>query len=132
MAWLLSTPALPSRQVNIVEKLVNEFFTCLEDITLSPGYLKGWRIFLSDCCHLCTENPFKNSCSRQLRFVNAVVTLIASRSDRLTEICFSPNSTHFETMMTIVDEASSDKTKVLDEFIFRSVLLDCFTAELDE
>ena len=60
-------------------KLVNEFFTYLEDITLSPGYLKGWRIFLSDCCHLCTENPdpSKNSCSRQIRIVNAVVTLIA-------------------------------------------------------
>jgi len=28
---------------------------------------------------------------RQFRIVNAVVTLIAKRSDRLTEICFSPN-----------------------------------------
>ena len=36
--------------------------------------------------------------------------------------------------MTTVDEVSSDKTKVPDEFIFRSysVLLHCFTAELDE
>ena len=34
--------------------------------------------------------------------------------------------------MTIVDEVSSDKTKIPDEFIFRSVLLDCFTAELDD
>ena len=32
--------------------------------------------------------------------------------------------------MTTVDEVS-DKTKVPDEFILRSVLLDCFTAELD-
>ena len=124
MAWLLSTPALPSRQVNIAES-----FTYLEGITLSPGYLKGWRIFLSDCCRLCTENPFKNSCSRQLRIVNAVVTLIASGSDRLTE---QTQATHFETVMTIVDEVSSDNTNVPDEFIFRSVLLDCFTAELDE
>ena len=63
-----------------------------------------------------------------------MVTLIASRSDRLTEICFSPNykATHFETMITTVDEVSSDKTKVPEEFIFRSVLLDCLTAELDE
>ena len=38
-------------------------------------------------------------------------------------------ATHFETMMTTVDEVS-DKTK--DECILRSVLLDCFTAELDE
>ena len=34
--------------------------------------------------------------------------------------------------MTTVDEVSSDKTKVPDEFIFHSVLLACFTAELDE
>jgi len=33
--------------------------------------------------------------------------------------------------MTTVDEVS-DKTKEADEFILRSVLLDCFTAELDE
>ena len=24
---------------------MNEFFLYLEDITVSPGYLKGWRIF---------------------------------------------------------------------------------------
>ena len=40
-------------------------------------------------------------------------------------------ATHFETVMTTVDEAS-DKTKVPDEFILRSVLLDCFTAEFGE
>ena len=34
--------------------------------------------------------------------------------------------------MTIVEEVNSYKTKVPDEFIFRSVLLDCFTDELDE
>jgi len=34
-------------------------------------------------------------------------------------------------MMTTVEEANSDKT-VPGEFIFRSVLLDCFTAQLDE
>ena len=34
-------------------------------------------------------------------------------------------------MMTTVDEVS-DKANVADEFILRSVLLDCFTAELDE
>jgi len=35
-------------------------------------------------------------------------------------------------MMTTVDEVNSDKTKVPDEFFFRSVLLNCFTAKLDE
>ena len=40
-------------------------------------------------------------------------------------------ATHFETVMTTVDEVS-DKTKVADEFILRSDLRDCFTAELDK
>ena len=35
-------------------------------------------------------------------------------------------------MMTTVNEANNDKTKVPDKFIFRSVLLFCFTTELDE
>ena len=35
---------------------------------------------------------------------------------------------HFETMITTVDEVNSHKTKVPEEFIFRSVLLDRFTA----
>ena len=35
-------------------------------------------------------------------------------------------------MITTVDEVNSDKTKVPEEFIFRSVLPDCFTAKLDE
>jgi len=35
-------------------------------------------------------------------------------------------------MMTAVNEVNSDKTKVPDEFIFRSVSLVCFIAELDE
>ena len=69
-----------------------------------------------------------------VRIVNAVVTLIASKSDRLTrEICFlQTKAAHFETVTTTVDEVSSDKTKVPDELIFCSVLHDCFTTELDE
>jgi len=35
-------------------------------------------------------------------------------------------------MMATVEEVNSDETKVPDEFIFRSVLIDCFTAELNE
>ena len=56
-------------------QLVNEFFTFLEDITLSPGYLKEWRIFKVTAVILGPKNPFKNSCSR---IVNAAVTLITS------------------------------------------------------
>ena len=62
-----------------------------------------------------------------------MISLIASGSDRLTKSVFLQiQATHFETVMTTVDEVSSDKTKVPDEFIFRSVLLDCFTVALDE
>ena len=83
--------------------------------------------FHNDCCHLWTENPFKNSCSRQLRIVNAVVTLIASVSDSV--FLQTIKATHFGTMITTADEVNSDKTKVPGECIFRSVLLD---AKLDE
>ena len=86
------------------------------------------NIFQIDCCHPWTKNPFKNSCSRQLGVVNAVVTLIASRSTK--SVFLQTKATHFETMMTTVDEVNSDKTKVPDECIVRSVLLACFTAEL--
>ena len=71
------------------------------------------------------QRSFQDLCSRPLRIVNAVVTLIASSF-------LQTKATHFETVMTTVDEVSSDTTKVPDEFIFHSVLLHCFTAELDE
>ena len=64
--------------------------------------------------------------------VNAVVWLIASevRSiDRSLFFDLQTQATHFETVMTTLNEVS-DKTKVPDEFILHSVLLDCFTAEL--
>jgi len=35
-------------------------------------------------------------------------------------------------MMTTVNEVNNDKTKVPDEFSFRSVSIVCFIAELDE
>ena len=46
------------------------------------------EIFQNDCCCPWTKKPFKNSYSRQLRIVNAVVCRTSSKSDRLTEICF--------------------------------------------
>ena len=61
-----------------------------------------------------------------------MVTLIASvvRSiDR--SLFFSKLKLLILRVMTTVDGVS-DKTKVADEFILRSVLLDCFTAELNE
>ena len=65
-----------------------------------------------------------------------MVALIASRSDRLTltlkSVFRQTKATHFKTMMTTVDEVNSDKTKVPDDFIFRSIFPDCFIAELNE
>ena len=52
------------------------------------------------------------------------------RIDRPKSVFLQTKATHFETMMTTVDEVNNDKTKVPDEFIVRSVMLDCFTAEL--
>ena len=46
---------------------MNEFFIYLEDITVGPGYLRGWRSFKM------TAVALGNSYSRQLRIVNAVV-----------------------------------------------------------
>ena len=54
------------------------------------------------------------------------------RSIDRKSVFLQTQATHFETVMTTVDEVSSDKTKVPDEFIFHSVLLDCFTAKLNE
>ena len=103
------------------------------------GIFERMKNFQNDCCHPWTKHFSQNSCSRQFRIVNAVVTLIASRLIRSIwinwpkSVFLQTKATHFETMMTTVDEVNSDKTKVPGEFIFRSVLLDsdCFTAVLD-
>jgi len=64
-------------------QLLNEFFIYSDDITPIPGYLKRWRIFKMTAVALGARSNFKNSHSRNLSIVNAVVTLIARRSDRL-------------------------------------------------
>jgi len=60
-------------------QLVNEFFIYSEDITLNPGYLKGWRIFKMTAIIL-GPKILSELLFRQFRIVNAVVTLIANRS----------------------------------------------------
>ena len=56
----------------------------------------------------------------------------ADQIDWPKSVFLQTKATRFETMMTTVDEVDSDKTKVPEEFMFRSVWLNCFTAELDE
>ena len=53
------------------------------------------------------------------------------QSDWTKSVFLQTWATHFETVISTVDEVS-DKTKVADEFILRSIFVDCFTAELDE
>ena len=54
------------------------------------------------------------------------------KSDRNFSIFLQTKGTHFKGMMTTVNEVKNDKTMVLDELIFRSASLVCFTAELEE
>ena len=88
---------------------------------------------LSDYCHPWTENPSKNSCLRQFTIVNAVVTLIASVVRSIDpSLFFSKLKLLILRQWFQLWNEVSDKTKVADEFILRSVLFDCFTVELAE
>ena len=57
---------------------------------------------------------------------------LAGQIDWLKSVFLQTKATHFEMMMTTVNEVNTDTIKILDEYILRSVLLVCFTAELDE
>ena len=39
---------------------MNEFFVYLQDIIVTPGYLRGWRIFKMAAVALGPKNLFKN------------------------------------------------------------------------
>ena len=61
--------------------------------------------FQNDCCRPWTKKPFKNSYSRQLRMVNAGVSWSpAGRIDWPKSVFLQTKATHFETMMTTVDD----------------------------
>ena len=70
--------------------------------------------FQNDCGRSWTKKPFKNSYSRQLRIVNAVIWSPAGQIDWPKSVFLQTKATHFETMMTTVDEANREKTKVPD------------------
>jgi len=95
------------------------------------GIFERMKNFQKDCCCPWTKNLFKDSCSRHLRIVNAVVMLIASRQVRLID----QNLLVFKLKLLIfrqwwqpwMKSINNDKIKVLDEFIFHSVsLVFCF------
>ena len=57
--------------------------------------------FPNDCCRPWTKKPFKNSCSRQLRIVNAVVSRSPpGQIDWPKSVFLQDKVTLFETMMT--------------------------------
>ena len=96
---------------------MNEFFVYLEDITVNPGYMKGWRIFKMTAVALGPKKRFKNSCSRQLRIVNAVVSWSPEdQIDGPKSVFLQDKVIHFETMMTTTNEVNRDKTKIPDSF----------------
>ena len=77
VAWLLSAPALPSRQVNMAYSWWMSFLP-IERHHPKSRIFERMENILNDYYHPWTENPSNNSCSRQLTIVKAVVTLIAS------------------------------------------------------
>ena len=68
---------------------MSEFFIYLENITVSPRYLKGWRIFEMTAA-LLDQKAFQEFVFKAVKNCKRCGLLIASRSDRLTEVCFSP------------------------------------------
>ena len=58
MAWLLSTPALPSRQVNMADG--EWIFHLFERHHSKSRIFERMENILSDCCHPWTENPSNN------------------------------------------------------------------------
>ena len=83
--------------------------------------------FENGCCRSWTKKPFKNSYSRQLRIVNAVVCWSpAGQIDWPKSVFLQDKVTLFETIMTTMNVANRDKTRYRINFfvMFRlSVLL---------
>ena len=67
---------------------MNELFIYLEDITVNPGYLKGWSFFKMTAVAL-GPKTFQELVFEAVKNRKRSGLLIASGSDRLTEICFS-------------------------------------------
>ena len=72
------------------------------------GIFERMENFQNDWCRSWTKKPFKNS--RQLRILNAMVWSPAGQIDWPKSVFLQTKATHFETMMTTVDEVNRDKT----------------------
>ena len=71
-------------------QLLNVVVAYSKDITPSPGYLKGWRIFKMTAATLGPKKYSQELVFKAVKNRKRCGLLIASRSDRLTEVCFSP------------------------------------------
>ena len=79
------------------------------------------------------QKCFQELLCKTVKIVYAAVKYVDCQQVNFPKSVFlQTKGTYFETMMTTVDEVNSDKTKVPEEFMFHSVLLDFFTAEHDE
>ena len=92
---------------------MNFSFICIGRHHCKSRILERMENFRNDCCRSWTKKPFKNSYPRQLRIVNAVVCLSpAGQIDWPKSVFLQDKVTLFETMMTTMNEANRDKTKV--------------------
>ena len=113
-AWLLSSPPLPSRQVNMADSC-EWIFRLFGRHRCKSRIFERMENFQNDCCRPWAKTRFKNSCSRQLRIVNAVVSRSpAGQIDWPKSVFLRDKVTLFETMMTTMNEVNRDKTKVPD------------------
>ena len=111
-AWLPSSLPLPSRQVNMADSC-EWIFQLFGRHHYKSRIFERMENFQNDCCRPWIKKPFKNSCLRQLRIVNAVVSWSpAGQIDWPKFVFLQDKVTLFETMMTTMNEANRDKTKV--------------------
>ena len=77
--------------------------------------LERMENFQNECCRPWKKKAFKNSCSRQLRIVNAVASWSpAGQIDWPKSVFLQDKVTLFETVMTTMNDVNRDKTKVPD------------------
>ena len=69
---------------------MNEFFIYSEVVTLSLGYLKGWRILKLSAVIL-GQKLFQELVFKAVKNRKRSGYVDCQHLDRLTEICFSPN-----------------------------------------
>ena len=125
-AWLLSSPPLPSLQVNMADS--HEWiFRLFGRHHRKSRIFERMENFQNDWCRPWTKKPFKNSCSRKLRIVNAVVSWSpAGQIAGWPKSVFSPRLRRWWHLW--MESKGIEQSYRVN--IFRNVSLVCFIAEL--